>query len=98
MHKGVVGMLAVISLGWGSVGTAAADDDGHHGNPGTTASANMNSQGRNNTNAQWSGSATKGQDRSELRSGDHQGHGQNQGQNQGQHHGKGKGHGHGKHQ
>jgi hypothetical protein len=94
MHKGIAVMLALISLGWGSVATAGAENGKHHGNPSTTASAHMSDQGGSNTNAQWSGSATKGQDRSDLRSGDHQGHDQNHGQ----HHGKGKGHGQGKHQ
>ena len=48
MRNGIVGILAVISLGWGSVATAGAENGGHHGNPGTTASAHMSDQGRSN--------------------------------------------------
>lgn len=99
-------LLAVIVLGYGGAAMARGNGDQHgggqsggagqYGNRGGMAFGHMSGEGRDNTNAQWSGGATKGQDRSDLRGEDHQGHGKNHGQ----HHGKGKSHGegHGKHQ
>ena len=97
MHKSVIVLLAGIALGYGSVAMAQGGGQHNgHGNAGEMASGHMSQEGRDNTNAQWSGGATKGQGRSDLRK-DDQGHGQNHGKGHGQGHGQGHGHGHGKH-
>src|SRR5690349_9007654 len=96
MHKSAIVLLAGIVLGYGSVAMAQGGGQHNgHGNAGGMASGHMSQEGRDNTNAQWSGSTTKGQGRSDLRSGDNQGHGQNHGKSHEK--GHGKGHGHGKH-
>ena len=95
MNKSMVVLLAGIVLGYGGAVMArgGGQQDGQYGNHGGMASGHMSQEGRDNTNAQWSGGATKGQGRSDLRSGDNDGHGQNHGKSPGQ----GHGHGHGKH-
>jgi hypothetical protein len=106
MYKGMKALLAVMVLGYGGATMGEGNGDQHgsgqlggagqHGNQGGMTARHMSGEGRENTNAQWSGGATKGQDRSDLRSGDHQGHGKNHGQNHGK--SKGRGQDHGKHQ
>ena len=94
MHKNMIVLLAVIALGYGGAAVSrVGGHDGPHGNAGGMTSGQMSQEGRDNTNAQWSGGATSGQGRSDLRSGDNQGHGQNHGKG----HGQGHGGGHGKH-
>ncbi len=92
MHKGVVVLLAGMVLGYGGVAMAREGGGGQHGNHGGMAAGHMSQEGKENTNAQWSSGATKGDERSDSRNDRDRGHGEN--------HGKGKGHGHGheKHQ
>ncbi len=92
MHKNMIILLAFIALGYGGAAVArgGGQHDGQYGNPGGMASGHMSQEGRDNTNAQWSGGATSGQGRSDLRSGDNQGQGQNHGKGHGQGHGPGK--------
>ena len=103
MYRGVAVLLAAVFLGIGNAAVAQQGGVQSGGNPGGMASENMSDQGKQNANAQWSGGATKGQGRSDLRNSDHQGHGQNHGQHHAKGHSKshgednGHGKGHGKH-
>ena len=94
MYKSMVVLLASVILGYGGVamGKGGGQHDGH-GNPGGIASGHMSQEGRDNTNAQWSGGATKGQQRSDARNDSNQGHGQNHGKGME----NGMSHGHEKH-
>ncbi|SET66696.1 hypothetical protein SAMN05216412_11213 [Nitrosospira multiformis] len=66
--------------------------DGHqgveHANPGGTASEHMGQHGMENSNAQWSTEAARGQDRADWRNQDERGNGREAGD--GDHAGKGK--------
>ncbi|HEX8874543.1 MAG TPA: hypothetical protein VF780_07935 [Nitrosospira sp.] len=89
MHKGIAVLLTGIVIGYGSVAMARDGGGGHngHGNAGGMASGHMSQEGKENTNAQWSSGAAKGDERSDSRNDRDRGNGQD--------HGKGKGHGHG---
>lgn len=111
MHRvGLVVLLASFILGYGSPVLAREGGGGHHGvdgdgnGKGGGAALDHRSQKANeNSNAQWSSGATRGQDRADLRRQDNhdRGHGKDHdGQARG--HGKkdhsGKARGHDKHQ
>ena len=63
-----------------------------HANPGGTASEHMGQHGMENSNAQWSAGAARGQDRADRRHREGQGNGHEAGD--GDHAGKGKHSGH----
>lgn len=66
---------------------------GQHGSPGGSASGHMSERGVENTNAQWSTGAARGDDRSDLTNHDRRGRGHEAGEG-GRNHGKGKHRGH----
>jgi hypothetical protein len=84
---GLVVLVAGIALGYGN--TLLAREGGDHGG---AALGHRSQEGNENSNAQWSTNATKGQQRSDMRNQDGQGrgHGKDHG---GKAHGHGKGHG-----
>jgi hypothetical protein len=93
---GLVVLVAGIALGYGNTVLARGGGDGHdgmggrgEGGRGGAALDRRSQEGSENSNAQWSTNATKGQDRSDMRNQDGQGRGH------GKDHG-GKAHGHGK--
>jgi hypothetical protein len=86
MHKGLSVLLVGIVLIYGTAAVAREGgggrhdghhgmaDAGQHGKSGGMASEHMGQQGIENSNAQWSIGATKGQERSDFRNQDHHGH------------------------
>ena len=105
MHKGLPVLLVGIVLLYGNTAVAreggGGHHDGHHGMPdagqygksGGMASGHMGQQGIENSNAQWSTGATKGQERSDFRNQEHRGH-ETRGKDQNRGEGKHKGHEH----
>ncbi len=99
MHRfGFMVLLASVVLGYGNPGLAREGDSGHHdnkgqdGNGGRSGAAldHRSQKASENSNAQWSSGATKGQDRADLRHQDGHGHGRGHGKN---HEGEVRGHG-----
>ncbi|BCT66570.1 hypothetical protein [Nitrosospira sp. NRS527] len=97
MHKGLSVLLVGVVLAYGNTAIAreggGGHHDGHHAKSGGMASEHMGQQGTENSNAQWSAGATKGQERSDLRNHDHHGH-EAGGKDQNRGEGKHKGHEH----
>ena len=105
MHKGLSVLLVGIVLAYGNTAIAREGggryqgghhgmaDAGQHAKSGGMASGHMGQQGTENSNAQWSAGATKGQERSDLRNQDHHGH-EAGGKDQNRGEGKHKGHEH----
>lgn len=65
--SGLAVLIASLLLAYGT--TAMAGQSGHPGSahPGGSAPEKMHTEGKENTNAQWSAGADKGQDRAEER-------------------------------
>jgi hypothetical protein len=87
MHKGLSVLVMGIVLAYGNTAVAGEGggdghrgghhgmvDAGQHGKAGGVASGSMGQQGIENSNAQWSIGATKGQERSDLRNQNQHGH------------------------
>jgi hypothetical protein len=106
MHKGLSVLLVGIVLAYGNTAVAGeggggSHHSGHHGmvdagqygKAGGKASGSMDQQGIENSNAQWSIGATKGQERSDLRNQNRHGH-ETRGKNRNLEKGTHKGHAH----
>ena len=106
MHKVWSVLLVGIVLAYGNTAVAREGgggkdhgghhgmvDAGQHGKSGGMASEHMSQEGIENSNAQWSGGATKGEERSDMRNQDHHGH-ETRGKDRSLEEGKHKGHGH----
>ena len=106
MHKGLSVLLVGIVLAYGNTAVAGEGgggghhsghhgmvDAGQHGKSGGMAFERMDQEGIENSNAQWSIGAKKGQERSDLRNQNHHGH-ETRGKDQNLEEGRHKGHGH----
>ncbi|MEO8991638.1 MAG: hypothetical protein ABI284_07480 [Nitrosospira sp.] len=100
MHRGLWVLLVGVVVAYGNT-AVAREGGGHHGmadaaqhgKSGGMASGHMGQQATENSNAQWSTGATKGQERSDLRNQDHHVH-EAGGKNHNRGEGKHKGHEH----